>query len=199
MPAIIKFLGENMENEIVETIFLELEDALDKSIEHLKTEFASIRAGRANPHILDKILVDYYGTPTPIGHMANVSVQEGRILVISPWDASQVKAIVKQILSSDIGITPSDDGRVIRLVFPQLTEERRKELVKSTRKIAEETKVICRNARRDAIDALKKQKNNGISEDEESSYEQDVQKTLDKYIAKVDALMDEKEKDIMQI
>ncbi len=188
-----------MENEILDTIYLELEDSLDKVIAHLKTEFNNIRAGRANPHILDKILVDYYGTPTSIMHMANVSVQEGRMLVISPWDVSMVKAISKEIMASDIGITPSDDGRVIRLTFPQLTEDRRRELVKSTKKLAEDAKVACRNARRDAIDAIRKLKNNGLSEDEVAGEEKEVQKVLDKYTAKVDALMDEKEKDIMQI
>lgn len=188
-----------MENEILETIFLELEDDLDKVIVHLKGEFNNIRAGRANPHILDKILVDYYGTPTNINHMANVSVNEGRQLVISPWDTSMVKAISKEIIASDLGIMPTDDGRVIRLTFPQLTEERRRELVKSTRKIAEDAKVTCRNARRDAIDQIRKLKNNGLSEDEVAGAEQDVQKTLDGYTAKIDALMAEKEKDIMQI
>lgn len=188
-----------MENEILETIFLELEDNLDKVISHLKGEFNNIRAGRANPHILDKILVDYYGSPTSIAHMANISVVEGRQLVISPWDTSMVKAISKEIIASDIGIMPTDDGRVIRLTFPQLTEERRRELVKSTKKIAEDAKVTARNARRDAIDQLKKLKNNGLSEDEVADSEKDVQKTLDNYTAKIDALMAEKEKDIMQI
>lgn len=188
-----------MENEILETIFLELEDNLDKVISHLKGEFNNIRAGRANPHILDKILVDYYGTPTSINHMANVTVSEGRQLVISPWDTSMVKAISKEIIASDIGIMPTDDGRVIRLTFPQLTEERRRELVKSTKKLAEDAKVTARNARRDAIDQLKKLKNNGLSEDEVASNEKEVQKTLDSYTAKIDALMAEKEKDIMQI
>ena len=186
-------------NELTEEIYLVLEDDMDRAISHLKGEFNNIRAGRANPHILDKIFVDYYGTPTPIGHMANISVQEGRILVISPWDASQVRAICKEISASDIGLTPADDGRVIRLTFPQLTEERRRELVKDTKKLAEEAKIACRNARRDAIDALKKLKNNGLSEDEERSEEENVQKTLDKYVAKIDALMDDKEKDIMTV
>ena len=188
-----------MENEILEEIYLEYDDSMDRVIEHLKSEFNNIRAGRANPHILDKILVDYYGTPTSIMHMANVSVQEGRQLLISPWDASMVKAISKEILASDIGITPTDDGRVIRLTFPQLTEDRRRELVKSTKKIAEDAKVACRNARRDAIDGLKKLKNNGLSEDQVALEEDKVQKKLDSYVAKIDGLMAEKEKDIMQI
>ncbi len=188
-----------MEDEQLEELFLELEDGLDKAIAHLVAEFNNIRAGRANPHVLDKILVDYYGTPTPITHMANVSVFEGRQLVISPWDASTVKAINKEIISSDLGLTPTDDGRTIRLTFPQLTEERRRELVKSTKKLAEDAKVACRNCRRDCIDSLKKLKNNGLSEDEVATNETKVQKMLDKYVAKIDALMDEKEKDIMQI
>ena len=188
-----------MENEQLEEIYLILDDEMEKAVNHLKSEFNNIRAGRANPHILDKILVDYYGTPTQITHMANVSVNEGRQLVIMPWDINMVKAISKEIIASDIGITPSDDGRVIRLTFPQLTEERRRELVKSTKKLAEDAKVSCRNARRDAIDAIRKLKNNGLSEDEVKTEEDNVQKELDKIIAKIDALMDEKEKDIMQI
>ena len=160
----------------------------------------SIRAGRANPHVLDKITVDYYGTQTPLAHVSNISVQDARMLVIAPWDISLVKEINKAISASDLGLNPSDDGRVIRLTFPALTEDRRKELVKSTRKIAEETKVICRNARRDALDELKKLKKDGtISEDLMGVYEKDVQKTLDSCIAKIDALMDEKEKEIMQV
>ena len=146
------------ENEDVEMIFMGFEEELDKAVEHYKTELSSVRAGRANPHILDKILVDYYGTPTPIHHMANVSVPEARQLMISPWDISNVKNISKAILASDLGLTPTDDGRVIRLNFPMLTEERRRELVKQTRKLVEDTKIVCRNARRDAIEELKKLK-----------------------------------------
>lgn len=188
-----------MENEILDEIFLQYEDDLEKTISYLKSEFNTIKAGRANPHILDKILVDYYGTPTAISHMANISVQEGRQLVISPWDASTIKAINKEIMSSDIGINPSDDGRVIRLNFPQLTEERRKELVKSTRKLAEDAKVTSRNARRDAIEAIRKLKNNGLSEDEVASQEKNVQNILDKHVAQIELLLNEKEKDIMTI
>ena len=175
------------------------EDKMSKSLEVLKEEYASVRAGRANPHVLDKITVDYYGTQTPLAHISNISVQDARQLVISPWDASLVKEINKAIVASDIGINPTDDGRVIRLTFPQLTEERRRELVKSTKKLAEDAKVTARNARRDAIDQLKKLKNNGLSEDEVASNEKEVQKTLDSYTAKIDVLMAEKEKDIMQI
>ena len=188
------------ENEEVEMIFIEFEEELTKAVKHYETELSSVRAGRANPHILDKILVDYYGTPTPIQHMANVSVPEARQLLISPWDISNVKNISKAILASDLGLTPTDDGRVIRLNFPMLTEERRRDLVKQTRKVVEDTKVICRNARRDAIDALKKlKKDSEITEDEEASYEKDVQKILDENTAKIEKLMDEKEKEIMQV
>ena len=167
------------ENEEVEMIFIEFEEELAKAVKHYEGELSSVRAGRANPHILDKILVDYYGTPTPIQHMANVSVPEARQLLISPWDISNVKNISKAILASDLGLTPTDDGRVIRLNFPMLTEERRRDLVKQTRKLVEDTKVICRNARRDAIEQLKKLKKDGaITEDAEASYEKDVQKIL---------------------
>ena len=188
------------ENEEVEMIFIEFEEELAKAVKHYEGELSSVRAGRANPHILDKILVDYYGTPTPIGHMANVSVPEARQLLISPWDISNVKNIAKAILNSDLGLTPTDDGRVIRLNFPMLTEERRRELVKQTRKLVEDTKIICRNARRDAIEELKKLKKDGeITEDAEASYEKDVQKILDENTAKIEKMMDEKEKEIMQV
>lgn len=190
----------NYENENVEMIFIEFEEELGKAIKHYETELSSVRAGRANPHILDKILVDYYGTPTPIQHMANVSVPEARQLLISPWDITNVKNISKAILASDLGLTPTDDGRVIRLNFPMLTEERRRELVKQTKKLVEDTKVICRNARRDAIEELKKLKKDGeITEDAEATYEKEVQKILDEKSAKIDKLMDEKEKEIMQV
>ena len=188
------------DNENVEMIFMTFEEELDKAIRHFELELSSVRAGRANPHILDKVLVDYYGTPTPIQHMANVSVPEARQLLISPWDASMVKEINKAIMASDIGITPTDDGRVIRLNFPMLTEERRRELVKSTRKIAEDTKIICRNARRDAIEDLRKlKKDSEISEDMLAGYERDIQKSLDDSTTKVDVIMANKEKEIMQV
>ena len=188
------------ENEDVEMIFMGFEEELDKAVEHYKTELSSVRAGRANPHILDKILVDYYGTPTPIHHMANVSVPEARQLMISPWDISNVKNISKAILASDLGLTPTDDGRVIRLNFPMLTEERRRELVKQTRKLVEDTKIVCRNARRDAIEELKKlKKDSKITEDAEASYEKEVQKKLDDVSSNIDKMMDEKEKEIMQV
>ncbi len=188
------------QNERIDEIFMELELNLDKQVEHFKAELNNVRAGRANPHILDKISVDYYGTRTPLAHVANISVQDARVLVISPWDASLVKAINKEIMASDIGITPSDDGRVIRLTFPQLTEDRRKELVKSTRKTLEDNKVVCRNVRRDAMEELKKLKNDKtISEDDYAGYEKDVQKQLDATILTLDNLMDNKEKEIMQV
>lgn len=187
-------------NENVDLVFETYKEEIDKAIKHYEGELASVRAGRANPHILDKILVDYYGTPTPIQHMANVSVPEARQIMISPWDVSNVKNIVKAIMASDLGITPTDDGRIIRLNFPMLTEERRKELVKSTRKLVEDTKVVCRNARRDAMDELKKLKNDSeITEDEKATYEKEVQKILDEASVKIDKMMDEKEKEIMQV
>jgi len=190
----------NYENENVSMIFMEYEEEINKAIKHYESELSGVRAGRANPHILDKILVDYYGTMTPIAHMANISVPEARQLLISPWDISNVKNIAKAILNSDLGLTPTDDGRVIRLNFPMLTEERRRELVKQTRKLVEDTKIICRNARRDAIEELKKLKKDGeITEDAESSYEKDVQKILDEKTAKIEKMMDEKEKEIMQV
>ena len=188
------------DNQIIDEIFLELEEKIEKAIAHYKTELQAVRAGRANPHVLDKITVDYYGSQTPLAHVSNISVQDARVLVISPWDISLVKEINKAILASDIGLTPSDDGRNIRLTFPVLTEDRRRELAKNTRGLSEDTKVICRNARRDALEALKKLKKDGaISEDDMSAYEKDVQKTLDAATAQIDKLMDEKEKDIMQV
>ena len=188
------------ENENVEMIFIEYEEELDKAYKHYEGELSTVRAGRANPHILDKILVDYYGTPTPIAHMANISVPEARQLMISPWDISNVKNICKAILASDLGLTPTDDGKVIRLNFPMLTEERRRDLVKQTRKLVEDTKVVCRNARRDAIEELKKLKKDSlITEDAEASYEKDVQKKLDAITEQIDKAMDAKEKEIMQV
>ena len=190
----------NIQNENVEMIFMDFAEALEKAVSHYTGELANVRAGRANPHVLDKIMVDYYGTPTPINHIANISVPEARQLVISPWDVSNVKNISKAIMASDLGLTPTDDGRIIRLNFPMLTEERRRELVKNTRKLVEDTKVICRNARRDAIEELKKlKKDSEITEDEEATYEKEVQKRLDETSAKIDKLMDEKEKEIMQV
>lgn len=173
---------------------------LEKGLEYLRGEFLTIRAGRANPQILNKVTVDYYGTPTPLSSMANITVPEARMLVISLWDASMVKETVKAIMASDIGITPTDDGKVIRLVFPQLTEERRKELTKQIKKIAEDSKVTLRNERRDMMDILKKfKKDNIITEDEEKTYGAEVQKSLDSYIAKIEALLKDKEAEILEI
>ncbi len=189
-----------MQLENYDEIMLNFEEGLTKKIDRLKYEYSIIRAGRANPKMLDKVTANYYGVMTPIAQMANISVPEARMIVISPWDISTVKEINKAILASDLGVTPTDDGRVIRLNFPMLTEERRRDLVKQTRKLVEDTKVICRNARRDAIDEIKKLKKDGeITEDAEASYEKDVQKILDENSAKIEKLMDEKEKEIMQV
>jgi len=189
-----------MNEEKIEEKLLEYEEAIEKALAHQINEYAMIKAGRANPHILDKIMVDYYGAPTPIKQMANISVSEGRILNIAVWDVSQIRNVTKAILASDIGINPSDDGKVIRLVFPQLTEERRREIVKDIKKIAEDSKVPMRNARRDVLDFFKDEKKNGnISEDDLASYEKDVQKTLDDAVAKVDANFAVKEKEILEI
>ncbi len=189
-----------MQQEIIDEKFFDYEAELEKALSHQTNEYLVIRAGRANPHILDKISIDYYGVPTPIKQMANITVQEARILCITVWDASQVKNVSKAIASSDIGITPSDDGKVIRLVFPQLNEERRREIVKQIKKIAEDTKITMRSARRDIMDDLKNMKKDAqISEDEFSSLETDVQKLLDKYCDKVDSTFNAKEKEILEI
>ena len=175
------------------------EEKMTKAYEFLQSDYASIRAGRANPHILDKLRVDYYGTPTPIQQVGNITVPEARIIQIAPWDKSLIKAIEKAIMTSDIGITPSNDGSVIRLVFPELTEERRKDLVKEVKKKAEEAKVAVRNIRREGNDAFKKLGKEDVSEDEIKSLEEDLQKLTDKYIKNVDALMEEKSKEIMTV
>ncbi len=189
-----------IDSEQVEMIILELEEKLEKTVNVLKEDYAAIRAGRANPHILDKINVDYYGAPTPIAQTSNISVQEGRCLVISPWDSSLLKGIEKAILVSNIGITPTNDGKVIRLVFPELTEERRRDLTKQTRKMGEDAKVAARNVRRDALDSLKKLKTDkSISEDEYSAYEKDVEKAVSDAISKIDAAAAAKEKDLMTV
>ena len=187
-------------NQQVQDEFDNYELGLMKAFDHLKSEFTSIRAGRANPQILNKIVVDYYGTPTPLNQMATITVPEARMLMISLYDTGMLKEVVKAINASDIGINPTDDGRVIRLVFPQLTEERRRDLNKQVKKIAEETKVVLRNERRDTMDAIKKlKKDNVITEDDIAGYEKDLQKTLDKYIEQVDKLLKEKETEILAI
>ena len=181
-------------------VFEEYELSLMDTVEHLKGELNTIRAGRANPQILNKITVDYYGALTPLNQMANITVPEARLLQISLWDSSMIKAVVKAITASDIGITPTDDGKVIRLVFPQLTEERRRDLGKQVKKIGEDYKVTLRNARRDIMDKLKAfNKNKQITDDEIASYEKEVQKILDKNIASVDALVKEKESEILEV
>ena len=175
------------------------EDRMKKAIEYLEGDYNGIRAGRANPHILDKLRVDYYGTPTPIQQVGNVTVPEARVIQIAPWEKSLIKTIEKAILTSDIGINPSNDGNVIRLVFPELTEERRKDLAKDVRKKAEEGKVAIRNIRRDGNDALKKRGKTDVSEDEIKQLEEQLQKLTDKYIKEVDALMEKKSKEIMTV
>lgn len=176
------------------------EEKMGKSLTNLEEEFAGIRAGRANPHVLDKLRVDYYGTPSPIQSVANVSVPEPRMIQIQPWEASMVKEIEKAIMCSDLGINPTNDGKVIRLVFPELTEERRKELAKDIKKKGENAKVAVRNIRRDAIDHLKKVgKEEDLSEDEVKDLEDTVQKLTDEYVAKVDKAVDAKSKEILTV
>ena len=173
---------------------------MGKTVSVLSAEFASIRAGRANSAVLDKIKVDYYGTPTPINQMAAVSVAEARILTIQPWDVSTLHPIEKAIQASDIGINPQNDGRIIRLVFPQLTEERRKELCKDVKKLAEDSRIAVRSIRRDGIDKVKKmEKASEITEDDLKIAEKKLQDLTDKYIKEIDKLADEKEKEIMAI
>lgn len=176
------------------------DNKMQKSLQNLLEEFGSIRAGRANPHVLDKLKVDYYGTPTGLQQVANVSVPEPRMIQIQPWEASMVREIEKAIMSSDLGINPTNDGKVIRLVFPELTEERRKELAKDVKKKGEGAKVAIRNIRRDANDALKKLgKANEVSEDEVKQLEDEVQKMTDKYIVKVDKAVEEKSNEILTV
>ena len=179
---------------------LPYQEKMEKSHASLMSEYGAIRAGRANPHVLDNIKVDYYGTPSAIQQVANVSVPEARLIQIQPWDASLLKEIEKAINMSDLGINPTNDGKVIRLVFPELTEERRKELAKDVKKRAEDAKVAIRNIRRDANDALKKAaKAEDISEDIVSQLEDEVQKLTDQFIKKIDATMEEKSKEIMTV
>lgn len=184
----------------MEELMMTYEEKMEKSLNNLYDEFGSVRAGRANPHVLDKIKVDYYGTPTPLQQVGNISVPEARMLCIQPWDASLLKEIEKAINTSDIGINPTNDGKVIRLVFPELTEERRKDLVKDIKKKGENAKVAIRNIRRDAMDAIKKKgKADGISEDEVKEYQDDVQKNTDAYVKKIDDAVDAKSKEIMTV
>ena len=175
------------------------DDKMKKAFDYLETDYASIRAGRANPHVLDKLRVDYYGTPTPIQQVGNVTVPEARIIQIAPWEKSMIRAIEKAILTSDIGINPSNDGSVIRLVFPELTEERRKDLVKEVKKKGEDGKVAIRNIRRDGNDSFKKLAKTEVSEDEIKQLEDQLQKMTDKYIKDIDALIESKSKEIMTV
>ena len=178
----------------------EYEVKMEKSLENLKNEYASIRAGRANPHLLDKLRVNYYGSATPLQQVANVSVPEARMILIQPWESSLIKEIEKAILASDLGITPNNDGKAIRLVFPELTEDRRKELVKDVKKKGEGAKVAMRNIRRDANDTIKKAgKAYEISEDEQKQLEEKIQKLTDKYVDLVEKTVEEKSKEILTV
>lgn len=172
---------------------------MKKAYEYLEADFATIRAGRANPHVLDKIKVDYYGTPTPIQQVGNISIPEARMIQIAPWEKTLIKEIEKAIQTSDLGINPSNDGAVIRLVFPELTEERRKDLVKEVKKKGEESKVAIRNIRRDGNDAFKKLAKEDVSEDEIKQLEENLQKMTDKFIKEVDKLIETKSQEIMTV
>ena len=178
----------------------QFEAKMQKSIEAYKNELDTVRAGRANPNILSRVTVDYYGTPTPVNQIGSVSCPDARTIVIQPWDSSTLKGIEKAILASDIGITPANDGKVVRLSFPQLTEDRRKELKKQVSKLGEDAKAAIRNIRRDAIDAAKDMKKNGeMTEDEQKASEKSVQDLTDKYIKEIDVITAAKEKEIMEI
>ncbi len=180
--------------------YTNIEERMKKTINVYEENLSEIRAGRANPAILNKITVNYYGTPTPINQMAGISVPEARLIVIQPWDMSVLKEIERAILASDIGITPNNDGKVIRLNFPELNEERRKELVKDIRKMSEEAKVAVRSVRRDGIDEFKKmQKDSSITEDELKQAEDQIQKLTDKYVEQIDKVTENKEKEIMTV
>lgn len=185
---------------MINDILSETEERMQKTIEHLTKDLATLRAGRANPAMLDKVMADYYGEPTPLNQLANITVPEARLLVIQPWDKSSIANIEKAILKSDLGVNPSNDGNVIRIAIPQLTEERRKELVKVVKKRGEEAKVAVRNIRRDANDMLKSsEKEKMISEDQSKKGNDEIQKTTDKYIKDIDVILVAKEKDIMEV
>ncbi len=190
----------NIENERYEMAKMELEERLEKSISVLKGEYAVIRAGRANPHVLDKVLVDYYGAKTPLNQVSNITVTDARCLVISPWDSSMLKVIEKQILEDNLGFTPINDGKIIRLVFPIVTEERRLELVKQVKKIADDTKIAIRNIRRDAMDEIKKMKNDKeLSEDQVVGCQEEIEKIITKTIDEVGKIEQEKQADILKV
>ncbi len=185
---------------MVKEIEKNLQEKMEKTVHVLKTEYVSIRAGRANPALLDRIHVEYYGTETPLNQLANITAPEARVLTISPWDAKAIPAIEKAIQKSDLGMNPSNDGKIIRLVVPQLTEERRKDLVKTVKKLAEEAKVAARNLRRDANDHLKKlKKDSEITEDELKKSEEETQKITDKFIKEIDKQAEAKEKEILEV
>ncbi|MBQ9277418.1 MAG: ribosome recycling factor [Lachnospiraceae bacterium] len=176
------------------------EEKMEKSVDNLKSEYASIRAGRANPHILDKLRVDYYGTPSPLQQVANITVPEARTIIIQPWEASLIKEIEKAILTSDLGVTPNNDGKAVIINFPELTEDRRKEMVKDVKKKGEAAKVAVRNVRRDANDAVKKMnKSNEMSDDELKDNEDKIQKMTDKYIGMIDKAVEDKSKEILTV
>jgi len=184
----------------MDKVLKKAEESMLKRVDYLESEYGRVRAGRANPGVLDKVMVDYYGTPTPVQQLAAINVAEARTLTIQPWDASALKGIEKAILVSDIGINPQNDGKCIRLVFPPLTEDRRKEIVKEISKNAEDCKVQVRNERRDAIEALKKlKKNSEITEDDLEDGQDKIQKATDKFVKKIDELCQKKQKEIMEI
>ncbi len=177
-----------------------IKEKMNKAIDNLNEKFSEVRAGRANPAILNKVKIDYYGTPTPVNQVAGVSVPEARMIVIQPWDISILKEVEKAILASDIGINPNNDGKVIRLVFPELTEERRKELVKDLKKMAEDSKIVIRNIRRDSIDSAKKsQKDGEMTEDELKGAENKIQELTDNAVKEIDKLLENKENEILSI
>ena len=187
-------------NELVSEYLKDCEKDMNKAIDHLTSEYQIIRAGRANQHILDKVFVDYYGVPTPLNQMANISVPEARVLLINVWDQSQISNISKAISMADLGVNPIDDGKSIRLIFPALTEERRKEIVKNVKKLCEDCKVTVRNARRDCLDIFKTMKKDGdLTEDDLAYCEKEVQKLTDNFTAKADSLSASKEKEVMEI
>ena len=191
-------MAEN--NEIIDEIFLEFEEELEKATAHLKSEYLTIRAGRANPALLDKVMVDYYGSPTPLKNLSNISVPDPRTLMITPFDPKSISEIVKAINVANIGINPSNDGKCVRLVIPQVTEERRKELTKTVKKMGEDSKVAVRNLRREANDELKKlEKNHEITEDELKKALDDVQKATDKTTKEIDDIIAAKDKEIMEV
>lgn len=184
----------------VEEIFLNLESKLEKSFEYMRSEYALLKVGRANPKLLDKVFVDYYGTNTPISQTANINVPEARMIVITPWDKSMLGKIEKAILAANIGVTPANDGTIIRLVFPEMTEERRKESVKTVKKLAEDAKVAMRNTRREALEMMKKVKADKlVSEDSINDFEAEIEKIISKNIEEVDLACKQKEKEVMSV